>query len=906
MLTSWYIRVAATLLLVATSSARAPAYPFRPFDSRADSLYEAGAYDSLLVFAARGVETALAQNDSVQLGRMLFYRGRARLALRDARARDDLDRALATSIAAGDSLGWVFGLGLRGFIVLNEGRLAESIRINEQRIEMSRAMGLMRSVAWGHLLIGYACLMQGELPRAEIEYQAAARVFEAERRRRELLTARIGLGRVYAAAGRVDDARVTHRQALDLARELGDRRQEGDCWNNLGGLEAGSGELALAAEYYRHAYALKRADGSPDVVQAAANLADANIMIGHYAAAESVLVEAIQAAREWRFDLVLGGMYNDLGRLRLAQDRPRGAAVYFRRTLARGDTTSVEHRLGAVAGLAEALAVEDSLAAALALMDAHAVRVFAMPPSAWRSEVLTVWSRCLRSADRSDRAESVASNAFDDATARADTAAAVLAALERSAARRALGDPRGAFAWFDRARVMFSAASRRSREYQWREAYRLALTPPMVSGAVVLLEWPPDGPASERERALFDFLQEVRARTLMERISDPRRPSGAAGVAAMVTADDLQRNVLGDGECLLDISVGRERVYVFAVTRDSLRLSIVDDPERAIEARSRRFVSVASAPGGADVDPATGPVELFRGATDMLRAATSIIVAADGWVASVPFAALSIDGGAALAGEREVSSVPSASLLKDLRARESRRGQGGVLAFAPAGAALPGARREGRTLASRYRGVALVETTLTVTGLAELARSHAIVHVATHVHVNSERPWHSGIQVGPDSAGAGHLRASEIARADFGDRLVVLSSCESALGRATPGEGVLGMTTAFLAAGARTVVASLWKVDDRTTSDLMIEFYGGLEAGLTAGAALREAQRAVRARRPAPFYWAGFVIVGDAEATATLPPVHRPRILMVLLMFAAATLAGAAVIHRRRRNAAAV
>ncbi|HEU4365605.1 MAG TPA: CHAT domain-containing tetratricopeptide repeat protein [Candidatus Krumholzibacteria bacterium] len=901
MLTSWCIRTFLALLLVAVLSPPATAHPPRPSDSLADSLYEAGAYDSLLSFASRGVNAAVARSDAVQHGRMLFYRGRARLALRQPGAREDIDRAIAVATAAGDSLGWVHGLGLRAFIVLNEGRLAESILLNERRIAIAEALGLSRSRGWGHLLIGYACLMQAELERAQTEYQKAAFLFGAAGRRRDLLTAHIGLGRVYNARGRLDDARATHHLALELARELGDQDQEGDCWNNLGTLESQNGDLALAADYFRRSYELQRARGAPDLAEAAANLATAMITIGHYAAAESVLVDAIGAARAWHFDLVLGGMYNDLGRLRLEQERPRGAAVYFRMALARGDSATVPARLSAVAGLAEALAAQDSLDAALAVMDAHAVRVFAMLPSMWRSEVLTTWSRCLRAADRPDRALSVASNAFDDASARADTANAVLAALEVSAARRALGAAAEAFAWFDRARVMFSAGSRRSHEYQWREAYRSALMPPLVAGAVVLLEWPPGAPAGDRERALFDFLQEVRARTLMERICDPRSAADVAGLAAMVTADDLQQRVLRAGECLLDISAGRERVYVFAVTRDSLRLSIVDDPDRAIERRARRFIGLASIPGAA-YTTAAGPADLLGGVAGIVRGASSIVVVADGWVSSLPFAALPIGAGEALFDGREVSVVPAASLLQDLRARAREPDEGGLLAFAPAGASLPGARREARALASRYRDVDLVDSTLTVAGLAELARRRGILHVATHVHVNSERPWHSGIQAGPDSAGADYLRASEIARADFRDHIVVLSSCESALGRSTLGEGVLGMTSAFLAAGARAVVASLWKVDDRTTSDLMIAFYRGLERGLTAGEALRAAQMAARRERPAPFYWAGFVVVGDAAAAAPLEARSRPRILMVLLTFGVVAAAGAVMVRRRRRN----
>jgi CHAT domain-containing protein len=96
--------------------------------------------------------------------------------------------------------------------------------------------------------------------------------------------------------------------------------------------------------------------------------------------------------------------------------------------------------------------------------------------------------------------------------------------------------------------------------------------------------------------------------------------------------------------------------------------------------------------------------------------------------------------------------------------------------------------------------------------------------------------------------------------------LVVLSACETALGRDLRGEGLVGLTTGFLYAGVRQVVASLWRVDDLATSELMARFYRGLlQEKLSAPAALRAAQleMAADSRWRDPYFWAGFVILGD-------------------------------------------
>jgi CHAT domain-containing protein len=99
-----------------------------------------------------------------------------------------------------------------------------------------------------------------------------------------------------------------------------------------------------------------------------------------------------------------------------------------------------------------------------------------------------------------------------------------------------------------------------------------------------------------------------------------------------------------------------------------------------------------------------------------------------------------------------------------------------------------------------------------------------------------------------------------------------LSGCETGSGEVLAGEGVLGLGNAFLAAGATSVVASLWRVDDRATARFMRAFYVQLARGATVAGALREAQRTVAAdpEMAAPFYWAGFVVAGDGAARVPL------------------------------------
>jgi CHAT domain-containing protein len=146
---------------------------------------------------------------------------------------------------------------------------------------------------------------------------------------------------------------------------------------------------------------------------------------------------------------------------------------------------------------------------------------------------------------------------------------------------------------------------------------------------------------------------------------------------------------------------------------------------------------------------------------------------------------------------------------------------------------------------------------------------YRLVHVATHGLLDAERPQFTGVVLSlvGNREGDGFLRTDEIFNLRLGARLVMLSACETGLGREKRGEGVIGLTRAFLYAGSPSVGVSLWSVADRSTADLMSDFYRRLLAkqAPTPPAALRAAQQQMIAGKKysAPFYWAPFVLVGD-------------------------------------------
>jgi len=152
---------------------------------------------------------------------------------------------------------------------------------------------------------------------------------------------------------------------------------------------------------------------------------------------------------------------------------------------------------------------------------------------------------------------------------------------------------------------------------------------------------------------------------------------------------------------------------------------------------------------------------------------------------------------------------------------------------------------------------------------ADLAQ-YRFVHFATHGILNSEHPELSGIVLSlVDERGQradGFLRLNEIYNLNLSADLVVLSACQTGLGKEIRGEGLVGLTRGFMYAGAPRVVASLWKVDDAATAELMKRFYQGmLKDNLAPAAALRAAKVEMwkQKRWSAPFYWAAFELQGE-------------------------------------------
>lgn len=222
----------------------------------------------------------------------------------------------------------------------------------------------------------------------------------------------------------------------------------------------------------------------------------------------------------------------------------------------------------------------------------------------------------------------------------------------------------------------------------------------------------------------------------------------------------------------------------------------------------------------------------------------------------VPFHALH-DGERYVVERREVSYAPSANVLSHCLARERRPLNRAVL-LGVADERTPRVRDEIETLAPLFPDtVALLDAQVTLKALENFAPRADVLHLACHGQFRPDNPLFSSLQLGD-----GWLTVRDASRLDLHCELVTLSACETGVSAVAPGEELLGLARGFFAAGAPSLLLSLWTVDDEATARLMSHFYTQLRAGETASAALREAQLFLLGQEPHPYFWSPFVLVG--------------------------------------------
>lgn len=368
------------------------------------------------------------------------------------------------------------------------------------------------------------------------------------------------------------------------------------------------------------------------------------------------------------------------------------------------------------------------------------------------------------------------------------------------------------------------------------------------------------------------------------------------------------------------------RASVVVITRDDARVVPIPDRD-ALAPVIDLFNGLFEARDGSEAMPAAGLYHhLLADALDSLPPEVDrLVIVPDGALHRLPFAALRADSQAPPLAERyALSMVPSLRLWQTVHEPPpaSRRGaavfadpelpgagdgssaeRGWALSLSDELGPLPHARAEAGALARRLGPTTNVHVGASATEarVKQATSEHALLHFASHAVLDEAFPERTAIVLAPGSdAEDGLLQMREIGRLDLAGAAVVLASCSSGSGTVVGGEGPIGLARAFFVAGARTVVASLWRVRDDETRAFFGAFYRHIARGRSVEQAVRAAQNELREAGAPAAAWAGFVVLGDGAYVPFVAPASTVPFGWVALTVLAIALGGAVAWWRRR------
>jgi len=346
------------------------------------------------------------------------------------------------------------------------------------------------------------------------------------------------------------------------------------------------------------------------------------------------------------------------------------------------------------------------------------------------------------------------------------------------------------------------------------------------------------------------------------------------------------QNQLSQKISVLSYFVTPYKTLAFIITRDTFEAVELPVGENEL----RTTIAKAHKPGKSNESPSEAFEDLYTWLITPLKphlTAPVIGIIPHSVLHYLPFAALT-DRQRYFGEEYTLFSLPSVSVLQFLQKKKKPAdgdefpswegvGVGTVLAMAhsqPEGyLPLYYAEQEVHTITRLHKAHTLTGKQATESAFKDLASDFSIVHLAAHGELDTNSPLFSRILLAPDEQNDGALNVHEVYELNLPQTdLVVLSACETKLGKRSRGDDIIGLTRAFIYAGTPSVVASLWKVDDQTTSDFMTAFYKQLKRGKSKAEALQIAQMKTRRKYPHPYYWAAFVLTGDPGTTTERMP----------------------------------
>lgn len=332
------------------------------------------------------------------------------------------------------------------------------------------------------------------------------------------------------------------------------------------------------------------------------------------------------------------------------------------------------------------------------------------------------------------------------------------------------------------------------------------------------------------------------------------------------------QEIIPEDDLLIEYYPSNDALYIFLVNRDSIQIRKVNVSRERLYEIIRRFRKCLSDPDRAKFtaefreDRSLLYSLLIEPVRNEIYSKKRLHIIPGGLIWYLPVEILGNEDSHPLIRDRDVSYLSSADVLKLIRQSKTPDSKNAVLiAFgAPSGVDLPASRKEVEKIGANFpKSRIFTGVEATKERFIKEAPEGNIVHIATHSKLNREDINRSYIQFAgkdPDLY-LGEVYGIPLKKST----LVTLSSCESALGEDNPGREFASLASAFTAAGASSVVASLWRVEDEATSRLFEEFYRNLRLGKSRAESLRLAKIKLidDPKTSHPYYWGGFILMGD-------------------------------------------
>jgi len=718
-----------------------------------------------------------------------------------------------------------------------DGGLANQlIQCYTQNLEVAQQHNNQAWTAYALNNLAVAHFIRGDYRQALAYHQQLLSQAQAATSDLESGIALAGLGAAHAALGQYDQAIAQYRQALDYLPQSVAPQWRALTLRNLGNALLGQRQISAAIDYQQQSLAISRAIG--DIygeAQARGNLGNAYALSGRFDDAVTMQQRSLELARQLSDPLQaaqallgLGTTYGYQQEYDQAVDYYSQALTLTRRLQARlgegialtnlGDALFRLNRLSEAEGrLYQGIAIWESLRAGLGTNDSFKVSIFETQAATYRNlqEVLVAQGKIQPALEVAERGRA---RAFVELVARRSggqlttPSAPTIGTITRLARQQDLTlveysimrdqfveTPHGAS-------VQFTGAPQESALFTW-------VVQPSGQVRFQRVDWPTDWPS------LAQVVEQGRQGLGLRGrgVDVVYAPESRSDLDSVTDLQQLHQLLI---EPIADWLPPKATDPVVFVPQEELFLV----PFPALQdATGQYFLEQHT--------PMTAPSIQLLGLTLERANRRQVATSAANWliVGNPTMPAISLK-------EQSPQPLPN----------------------------LPGAEAEALAIASLVNSLALTGASATESLISQRLPQAGYIHLATHGLLDDidNEGIPGAIALAPDNHEDGFLTANELLQLPLQADLVVLSACDTGGGRIT-GDGVIGLSRAFLSSGANSVVVSLWTVPDIATADLMTAFYQALPTASHKAQALRQAMLSTRQNHPHPSAWAGFTLIGD-------------------------------------------